>query len=108
NSFRVSPGYFAAAGTPLLAGRDISFADTANTPAVAVVNRQFAAMLFPSGDPVSRRFKNRAGRLVQIVGVAVDGKYGTLSEDPKAAVFYPIAQEPESAISLIEIGRAHV
>ena len=31
--FDVSPGYFAAAQTPLLAGRDFSFNDKANTPA---------------------------------------------------------------------------
>ena len=37
--FEVSPGYFTAAETPLLAGRDVSFNDTAKTPAVAVVNR---------------------------------------------------------------------
>ena len=34
-SFDVSPGYFAAAETPLLAGRDVSFTDTTKTPAVA-------------------------------------------------------------------------
>ena len=45
--FYVSPGYFAAAGTPLLAGRDVSFADTPKTPLVAVVNREFARRLFP-------------------------------------------------------------
>ena len=37
-NYDVSPGYFAAAETPLLAGRDVSFADTTKTPAVAVVN----------------------------------------------------------------------
>ena len=31
--YDVSPGYFTAAGTPLLAGRDVSFTDTAKTPA---------------------------------------------------------------------------
>src|SRR5277367_1077967 len=35
--YYISPGYLAAAGTPLLAGRDVSFSDTADTPAVAVV-----------------------------------------------------------------------
>ena len=46
--YDVSPGYFAAAETPLLAGRDVSFTDTAKTPAVAVVNQEFARRLFHS------------------------------------------------------------
>jgi predicted permease len=99
--FRVSPGYFAAAQTPLLAGRDVSFADTDSTPAVAIVNRQFARRLFHSEDAVGRYFKNRAGRSIQIVGVAADGKYLSLSEDPQAAEFFPALQQVESRTALI-------
>ena len=46
--YDVSPGYFAAAQTPLLEGRDVSFTDTDKTPAVAVVNQEFARELFHS------------------------------------------------------------
>lgn len=99
--FNVSPGYFTAAATPLLAGRDVSFTDTAKTPAVAVVNREFARRLFPSGDAVGRYFKNRSGLTIQIVGIVADGKYLVLSEDPQAAAFYPISQDGDTAISLI-------
>src|SRR5439155_6217410 len=59
--FDVSPGYFAAAGTPLLAGRDVSFTDTAKTPAVGVVNREFARRLLHSDDAVGRYCKDRFG-----------------------------------------------
>jgi predicted permease len=99
--FRVSAGYFAAAGTRLMAGRDINFADTAKTPRVAVVNREFARRLFRASDAVGRYFKNREGELVQIVGIAADGKYQTLSEDPQAAVFYAISQEPDTGTSIV-------
>jgi ABC-type antimicrobial peptide transport system permease subunit len=99
--FHVSPGYFTAAATPLLAGRDVSFADTAKTPAVAVVNREFARRLFHSDDVVGRYFKNRSGLPIQIVGIVTDGKYLALNEDPQAAAFYPISQDADTAISLI-------
>jgi ABC-type antimicrobial peptide transport system permease subunit len=39
--------------------------------------------------------------LIEIVGMVADGKYLNLSEDRQAAVFYPISQEPDRAISLI-------
>jgi predicted permease len=100
-AFRVSPGYFSAAATTRIAGRDVSFADTGKSPAVAVVNREFARRLFHSEDAVGRYFKDREGRTVQIVGMVADGKYLVLSEDPQAAVFYPISQGGDTAVSLI-------
>jgi predicted permease len=99
--FQVSPGYFTAAGTPLLAGRDVSFADTAKTPAVAVVNREFARLLFHNEDAVGRYFKNRFDKTIQIVGIVPDGKYLSLSEDPQAAMFYPISQQGDTATEFI-------
>jgi predicted permease len=99
--YDISPGYFTAAQTPLLAGRDVSFADTAKTPAVAVVNQQFARRLFHSEDAVGRYFKNSDGLSIQIVGVVADGKYLTLSEDQDNAVFLPISQQAATKTSLI-------
>ncbi len=54
NYYDISPGYFAAAGTILLAGRDISFADGPKSPLVAVVNQEFARRLFHSDDVIGR------------------------------------------------------
>ena len=99
--YDVSPGYFAAAETPLLAGRDVSFSDTAKTPAVAVVNREFARRLFHSDDAVGRYFKNISGQSIQIVGVVADGKYFSLTEDQEAAAFFPISQQATTKTSLI-------
>jgi predicted permease len=97
----VSPGYFTAAETPLLAGRDVSFTDTAKTPAVAVVNQQFARRLFHSDDAVGRYFKNASGQPIQIVGMVADGKYFSLTEDQEAAAFFPISQEGTTHTSLL-------
>jgi predicted permease len=99
--YDVSPGYLAAAGTPLLAGRDVSFTDTARTPAVAVVNREFVRRLFHSEQAVGRYFKNSSGVSIQIVGIMADGKYFTLSEDPEAAAFFPISQKADTRTALV-------
>jgi predicted permease len=105
-SFNVSPGYFTVAETRLLAGRDVSFTDTIKTPPVAVVNQEFARRLFHFNDGYSERavgryFKNDSGEKIQIVGIVADGRYFTLSEDQKAAVFFPISQRPGTKTSLI-------
>ncbi len=99
--YGVSPGYLTAAGTPLLAGRDVSFTDTAKTPAVAIVNQEFARRLFHAEHVVGRYYKNRNGVSIQIVGIMADGKHFTLSEDPEAAAFFPISQVGDTRTSLI-------
>ncbi len=100
-SFDVSPGYLTAAGTQLLAGRDVSFTDTGKTPPVAIVNQEFARRLFHTEQAVGRYFKNSDGVSIQIVGIVADGKYFILSEDPEAAAFLPISQKASTSTALI-------
>ena len=104
--YDVSPGFFTTAETPLLAGRDVSFTDTPQTPPVAVVNREFARRLFHSddshsGDAIGRFFKISSGQQVQIVGIVGDGKYFSLTEDQAPAAFFPISQKPTTHTSFI-------
>jgi predicted permease len=99
--FSVSPGYFAAAQTPLIEGRDIRATDTAKTPLVAVVSQEFARQLFHTEHAVGRYFKNSSGQSIQIVGIAAEGKYFLTAEDPDEAVFFPILQQPFASVSLI-------
>src|SRR4029077_10872446 len=100
-NFDISPGYLTAAGTPLLAGRDVSFTDTAKTPPVAIVNQEFARRLFHTEHAVGSYFKNRDGVSIQIAGIVADGKYFTLSEDPEAAAFFPISQKATTSTALV-------
>ncbi len=99
--FDVSPGYFNAAQTPLLAGRDFSFDDKPNSPPVAIVNQQFARSLFHSDQAVGRYFKDNTGKSIQIVGMVPTGKYFLLAEDPQEAAFFPILQRPMPTTQLI-------
>ena len=64
---------------------------------MAVVNREFARKLFGSAaGAIGGYFKTADGKRVQVVGVVEDGKYMTLAEEPKPAMFLPIMQSPSS------------
>jgi len=52
----VSPGYFAALGMPLAAGREFREGDNAAGPRVAVVNQTFAQVYFGGQNPIGRQF----------------------------------------------------
>lgn len=91
--FNVSPDYFDAARTNLWAGRAFTGHDDGNAPKVAIVNRTFAAqVLGSSSGVVGRYFRMPDGARVQVVGIAQDGKYLSVTEDPKPTMFLPILQ----------------
>ena len=51
----ISEGWFAAFGTPVVAGRDLGERDVKGTPRVAVVNQAFASRFFPARARSDRR-----------------------------------------------------
>jgi predicted permease len=100
--YSMSPGYLAAAGTHLLVGRDFSRQDNDKTPKVAIVNERFARLMFASvASAVGRRFATGDKGCCEVVGVVEDGKYGTLTEEPQAAMFFPFEQSPDSDTTLV-------
>jgi len=100
--FQISPAYFQAARTRLLAGRPFSSHDDEHAPRVAVVNVEAARRLSRSPESaLGTKFKLRDRTLVQIVGVVEDGKYDNLAEDPQPAVFMPLQQMPMSETWLV-------
>jgi predicted permease len=100
--FSISPEYFNAAGTVLVAGRSFSWQDSKNAPPVAVVNALFARRIFGSvNNAIGRYYKRENGTRVQVVGVSQDGKYYQLTEDPRPAMFIPLLQRPTSLTCLV-------
>jgi predicted permease len=100
--FQTSPGYLRAAGTALLTGRDFSWHDDQNAPRVAIVNGEFARRLFGSVNAaIGRSYRMKDGVRIQVIGVAEDGKYYNLTEDPQPAMFVPILQMPSIATVLV-------
>jgi predicted permease len=101
-SYNISPGYFRAAGTALLTGRALSWDDKKDSPAVAVVNQELAREMFGSVErAIGGYFKTGDGHRIQVVGVAENGKYMTLTEEQRPVMFLPILQAPSSATFLV-------
>ena len=100
--YNISPEYFQAAGTALLSGRTFTWHDDKTAPRVAVVNRLFAGKILGSAtNTIGGYYKLPDGARIQVVGIVEDGKYDTLTEDPKLAMFFPILQSPSSQTYLV-------
>jgi putative ABC transport system permease protein len=96
----VSPGYFRAMITPVLAGRDFNDRDTAASAHVAIVTERFATMFFDGGNPIGRTFQVDTGvgidrPVYEIVGLVKDAKYTNLREEFMPVAFLAASQDPK-------------
>ena len=98
---RISPGYFAAMKTPLLAGRDFDIRDTATSPRVAIVNETFVRKYLHNGEnPIGMTFSRRHVRRASIADVSdrwlrERHEILDLREEPRAIVFVPQMQDDQ-------------
>ena len=100
--YEISPGYFQAARTTLLAGRTFTWHDDKTSTAVTVVNREFAGRVFGSLEKaIGRYFRLQDGTRVQVVGVVENGHYLSLTEEQQPAIFLPFLRSPISAAFLV-------
>jgi len=99
--FSISTGYFAAAGTHLLMGRDFTWHDNANAPKVVIVNERFARAMFGETSVLGLQFTMADKLPYEIVGIVENGKYESLTESPWAAMFFPLEQVPDSDTALL-------
>jgi putative ABC transport system permease protein len=94
----ISSGFFATMGTPMMAGRDFSDADTPQTMPVAIVNETFASRIARRGPPViGTRFTREATpsdppKTFEIVGVVRNSTYADLKEGEVPVAFLADAQ----------------
>jgi predicted permease len=107
---RVSRGHFRTLNIPLLAGRDFDARDQAGAPDVAIVNETLARHFWPDQDPIGRRFREWQGHAsfgpwIQVIGVARDAKYATITEDPKPFMYRPLTQAYSPTVTLLVKGR---
>jgi len=89
----ISPGWFSAYRMAILAGRDVTDADRAGAPAVAIVNRAFARKFAGGGNPVGRAIM-WGSRRIEIVGLVADAVYRSAREPMSPTVYIPLAQNP--------------
>ena len=101
SAFRTLVGsdYARTMGVRLVTGRDLTDADRVGATPVALVNAELARRFWPNDNPIGRRID--AGRgWATIVGVLATGKYGTIAEPPQLAVYLPLDQCPQRAVTL--------
>ena len=95
-----TPGYFRAMGIPLVAGRDFSEADRADSPGVVIVNETLARRYVPGENPIGRRLKfdppERKGAWRTIIGVVKDEKQDGLGVAVRPEIFQPYTQQTMS------------
>ena len=95
----VTPGFFAALGVPLVAGRDFTDDDRAGGELVVIVSQTLAQRLFPDGDALNRHLwwtEEYFGKPVprRIVGVVADVDDENVVPGPALAVYHPFRQMP--------------
>jgi predicted permease len=100
--YKASPDFFRTIGTQLLEGREFDWRDDSQAPRVAIVNATFARTILRTEHAVGQRFAyGPNGPLIEVIGVAKDGKYQSLSEAPRPVVFDNILQAPSTNVILL-------
>jgi predicted permease len=101
-AYAVSADYFHTMQTGLLMGREFDARDKRDGRRVAIVNRAFVSKLLRGRAPLGRRFMTGPdGKPIEIVGVAEDGKYFSLTEGRKPAFWSPLEIEYSPTASLV-------
>ncbi len=99
----VSPGFFAALGVPIIAGRDFNDADRRDREPVAVVSQSLAQRMFPNQDVVNHhmmwtdpvlKFTSFSPAPQRIVGVVADVDDENVVPGPVMSVYQPFEQAP--------------
>jgi predicted permease len=92
----VDAPYFQTMKVPIVRGRAFTERDNEISPPVAIVNEAMARRLWPDRDPIGKRFRARdaTGKLLEVIGVTRQGKYGSPAEDPASFFYLAQAQNP--------------
>ena len=92
----VSDGYFAAIGTPILAGRDFNSGDVPTSPAVAIVSEELARKFFGGSRALGQRFRIQVRRgfspTIEIIGIAANTKENSLRDASQPTVYDALSQ----------------
>jgi predicted permease len=99
------PGYFRAAGIPVVAGRDFSAADKAGAMPVAIVDEVFARQYWPGESALGKRIATSGdlakGPFETVIGVAGHTLRGGARERGEAQLYLPALQNPQTNLFYI-------
>ena len=85
----VSPGYFAAMGIPLLRGRLLSNADSADAPLAVVIDEALAQQYWKDKDPIGRHLRHFSDKSwATVVGIVGHVQHNALDAKLRKSTFY--------------------
>ncbi len=88
-----SPDYFRVLGVPVLSGRSFFDSDTAQAPAVAVVNERMAKHYWPTQSAVGHRISVDKGKTwTTVVGVVSNVRQYGLEKEAADSIYFPLYQ----------------
>jgi len=105
----ITPGWFAAYGTPIVAGRGLNDRDTKTSPPVVVVNQAFVKRFFNGASPLGRTvtaggpIAGKPSPAMEIVGVSADAVYRNLREPMSPTIYIPISQYDDARFPLASV-----
>ena len=98
----VSPGFFAALGVPIIAGRDFNDADRQDSEPVVIVSQSVAQRMFATQEALNRRFlwTDPVMEFIEvstgprrIIGIAADVDDENVVPGPAMTIYHPVEQE---------------
>jgi predicted permease len=107
------PDYLKVMKTPLKLGRFLTESDNETSPAVIVIDDQFAKLYFAGQNPIGKHVNLGIVNInAEVVGVVGHVKQWGLDNDPPGAIqaqsYFQISQLPDGIFSLLEHGTAAV
>jgi len=108
----VTPDYFRAVGTPLVAGRAFTERDTPGVPKVVIVSRSLARRGWPGESPLGKRLHTYPAKgdlkngvfinveWLTVVGVVEDARYRGI-QNPRLDVYLPYTQVSDALYHLV-------
>ncbi|MGH9604733.1 MAG: ADOP family duplicated permease [Terracidiphilus sp.] len=85
----ITPDYFRAMGTPLIAGRAFTEDDISGGAHVAIVNQRFAKIYFANRDPIGGRISGDNKHWDTVVGIVADVRHSSLEAAPLPQTYHP-------------------
>jgi len=98
----VGDRYFEVLNIPILRGRAFTGRDTADAPAVAIVNDAMAKKYWPNRDALGATItiQSTPPSTAQVVGVARTSKTGDIGERPQPFLYLPIEQSRATGMTI--------
>jgi predicted permease len=100
----ITADYFRALGMPLLQGRDFNSADASDGQPVVIVNEAFVHRYLSGQGVLGKRIFQHGpngGIPTEIIGVVKSTPNRALTESPRPALYFPLTQKSDSALTLL-------